>query len=196
MRKTILASVFLFLCTVSNAQVYKYIEKIPLFSLSAGTSYLVDSKDFGGFLKYYFPTNNGLAFYAQGVALFPTSEKFKEYRLEAGIELVFFKYRGFSTHALMGINYGYWQRENEFSLYFKKDVPKSEGGNHFHKDNSHFFGGGIDFEFNKYCSIYASWKGYPDIFVSYAEAGVRFNIYSREDKTKVRRRKPRQSLIR
>ncbi len=191
MRSKFLALILFSFVAAANAQIYKYVEKIPSFSLSAGTSFLVDSKDFGAFAKYYFPTNNGLAFYAQGVTLFPSSEKYKEYRLEAGIELVFFKVGGFSTHALMGLNYGYWQRDYEFSTYFSSAVSKKDNGNHYHKDNSHFFGGGIDFEFNQYVSLYASWKAYPLIFLSYAEAGVRCNIYISEDRRAKRRKKPK-----
>jgi hypothetical protein len=193
MRGKFLALILFSFVAAANAQIYKYVEKIPTLSLSTGTSFLVDSKDFGAFAKYYFPTNNGLSFYAQGVALFPSSEKYKEYRIEAGIELVFFKVGGFSTHALMGLNYGYWQKDYEFSTYFSKDVPKSANGNHYHKDNSHFFGGGIDFEFNKTVSLYASWKAYPLLFVSYAETGIRFNIYTSEDR-KAKRRKKTKSL--
>ncbi|MCX6181723.1 MAG: hypothetical protein NT150_07340 [Bacteroidetes bacterium] len=194
MRTPVLAFILFSFIATANAQVYKYVEKIPAFSLSVGSSYLVDSKDFGAFLKYYLPTNNGFSFYAQGVSLFPQSSSYREYRIETGMELVFFKVGGFSTHALFGVNYGYWQRENEFSLYFKRNVPKSDGGSHYHKDNSYFVGGGIDFEFNKNVSLYASWKGYPEIFVSYAEAGVRFNVYP-SDKPKRRASRRLKSMI-
>lgn len=208
MRIRLFAFVLFSFVASANAQVYKYVEKIPSFSLSAGSSYLVDAKDYGAFLKYYLPTSNGFAFYAQGVSLFPRHQIYKEYRLEYGLEIVFFKVGGFSMHALSGFNYGWWQRKDEFSAYFKngqqlKDYIQEKSfpadttiGNHFHKDNSYFIGGGMDFEFNKYCSLYASWKGYPQIFVSYAEAGVRFNIYP-SDNRKMRKRysKNLKSLI-
>jgi len=184
MRTKILAFILFLFIAKSNAQVYKYLEKIPAYSLSTGATCLIDSKDFGSFAKFYLPTNNGLAFYAEAIALFPTSSSYKEYRLEYGLEVVFFKIQGFSMHAVAGFNYGYWQRKDEFSAYFN-----STGGSHYHKDNSHFFGGGIDYEFNKNISVYATWKAYPLIFVSYVETGIRFNIYDNSDKPKTRRKK-------
>ncbi len=185
MRTRFLAFVFFIFSVSVNAQIYKYIEKIPSFSLSAGTSCLVDSRDFGSFFKYYLTTNNGLAFYGEIVALFPPHLSYKEYRLEYGVEIVFFKAGGFSTHAVTGFNYGYWQRKDEFSAYFH---------NHYHKDNSHFFGGGMDFEVNKNVSFYATWKAYPLIFTSYIEAGARFNIYP-SSSSGVKRRKGPKAII-
>ena len=181
MRSTLFTILLLLCFAASRAQVYKYIEKIPVFSLSTGGTYLVNSGDFGSFLKYYLPTNNGFSFYLEGTILYPTSSNYHEYRCEYGAEIVFFKIGGFSTHALAGFNYGWWQRKNEVSPFYNPSA-----GNHFIKDNSHFFGGGMDFEFNKNTSLYASWKTYPVIYSDYVEMGFRYNIYPREK----RRRAP------
>jgi len=170
---------FFTLALSANAQFYKD-AKYPNFSMSGGASYIGESKDFAGHIRFCLPTGNGMNMYYQNTYAFPTSANYKEYRFEFAWELTFLKLNDVSFFAVGGYNFGYWQMQKAIDNSYNYTIR--------HKDNSLFYGGGVNYDFNKKITLYSAYKVYPSIFCSYAELGLKYNYYYNKQKARKRGR--------
>jgi len=165
-----------------SAQFYKNSERIkyPDWSLAAGASYMAESGDPGAHFRFCIPTQNGINIYYQSIVVPPTSNNgnLLEYRMEGAMEITFLKIQDFSAFAVGGFSAGYWK--------YSKTPLYTHHYTVLHKDQSFFYGGGVNYDFNVNWGIYAAYKVYPSIYSSYAELGLKYNFYYTKPKTRKR----------
>ena len=180
--RILIVHILLLFSLMMNAQFYKTSDKIkyPDWSLAAGASYMGESGDFGTHFKFCIPTQNGINLYYQSLLVPPTASNGNlfEYRMEGAMEITFLKISNFSTFAVGGYSAGYWK--------YQKAPLNTHHYTVLHKDQSFFYGGGVNYDFNFNWAIYSAYKVYPSIYSSYAELGVKYNFYYKKPKKRKR----------